>query len=857
MKKLISVLLCFVFLFPFVAKTTVTIAENSEKRQAKKISQVFSELVREYDNGDYISDIVLDETDGVRIKGDDFSIPWDVLLENCAEDVKAPKKSKTVNKAYAEKLGFEVEINEDEVTLSQPYQTHRLIVKGENIDKLDSLEIIPYFDGLYIVQFDDLESTLAALEYYKKQDNIEFANPDAIVSSADYDSGDVSFAALEGSTSSTSWGSAAIGFNTAFKLRMGLASFLPTIKVGVIDTGVSLSHNQIKSRLIETNFNCSNSGRYNHESDDNGHGTHVAGIIAQNTLSNVKICGYKVLDKYGMGTVAMVMNGLIEAYYDGVSVINLSLSGWNGTPVYDVQHQMYDFLEMHSITCCVAAGNEGKDCFNLAPAQYDECITVAAMNENDEIPEWSNYGKCVDIIAPGVDISSAYYFGDDTYFEMSGTSMATPFVAAAAADILSKNPNASPQEIKEFLQINGRDINAPEHFYGAPALYLGNIRNFNMYEKPKTPTFSLSEGVYSENAKLKISKTSGTDIYYQIYDYNTSNKVYPLTERTKYKGEITLDKPCIIVAVASYNTFLDSDTTQGRYYIQYSSDENKFTIDESGRITGYSGNTANLVIPEEVNGIPVTAIGENVFTQYDKYRWVNSDPTTNYLRSVTLPDTCTTVERNAFFGCMYMTDVYAGNLQYIGIEAFTSCCALENIDFSTTKSIETGAFSNSGVIAVVSDSIETIGFSAFGGCNELSNIEINSINEISDNAFEYCGNLTSVTLGNSLSSVGSGAFKNCLSLTDVYFNGTIDEWESIEIGEDNECLKNATIHCLTPEYEIQSFDGITVTLIDKDGKTISVNFANYMNKSYEPLDVVEDGVINAKDYAYLLKNYSR
>ncbi|MBR3149275.1 MAG: S8 family serine peptidase [Eubacterium sp.] len=867
MKKTIGILMAIVLIVPIIAQNACSVFNETEQAVLDMDTRAFQKLVAEYD-GEYIPDLVLDKDDGVKIKNNDFSVSADVILKNCAEEVPAPSKSQTANTEYAEKLGYEVSINEDSVTLSQPYQTHRLIVKGEDIDKLDSLEILPLFDGMYIVQFDDLESTLEALEYYNSQDDIEFANPDAVVSVADYNSGDVSAAALDSSTSSTSWGSSAIGFNTTFKLRMGLASSLPTVKVGVIDTGISLSHNQIKNRIIETGFNSSDTGKTGSERDDNGHGTHVAGIIAQNTLSNVKICGYKVLNRYGTGTIVMIMQGLNQAYHNGCKVVNLSLTGWNGTPTYDIYGQAYDFLDSHNIVCCVAAGNDGEDCSNLAPARYDECITVAAMDENDEIPEWSNYGKCVDIIAPGVEISSAYFGDDDTYIEMSGTSMATPFVTAAAANVLSKDTDAIPLEVKEFLQINGRDIDAPEHFYGAPALYLGNIKKFDMYEKPAAPTFSLEDGVYNEGAKLKITKSSGTDIYYQIYDYSTSNKTYPLTERTEYTGEIALDRPCIIVAIASYNSFLDSDITQGRYYIQYSSDENKFTIDENGTITGYSGNTANLVIPEEVNGITVTAIGENAFTQYDSKRYVNPDPTTNYLRSVTLPDSCTTIERDAFFGCRYMTDVYAGNLQNIGVEAFLNCYTLENVDFSSTVAIESNAFSNTGLKEVVSDSIESVRYCAFGGCSELTYIELRNLSELSENAFEGCENLSTVTLSNKLLSVGSDAFYGCTNLTDVYYDGTENEWNNIDIADNNDCLTNAAIHFLqsNPEddcvhqwqiayYENNKQDTIVVFICDKCGNNNRVSFSEHINTNYSLLDLNNDGIVNGRDLAYLMINY--
>ena len=946
MKKIISVLLAIVLIIPVAAKFATDISKETQKAAFEKCSKAFHKLISNYDNGDYVSDIVLDEADGVKINSDDFLIPVETLIENCAEDISISTKSQTVNREYAEKLGFEVEINGDSVTLYQPYQTHRLIVKGENIDKLDSLDIIPYFDGTYIVQFDDLESTLAALEYYKKQDNIDFANPDVVVSIGDYNIKDENENEIEYS-SSTSWGSAAIGFNTLFKARMGLAWFLPTVRVGVVDTGIYPSHEQLKDRVIDNNYNVSDTyAFYGTGHDDNGHGTHVAGIIAQNTLSNVKIIGFKVLNRNGAGSFSQIRDGIYTAYYAGCKVINLSLGGHYGTHYYDPGRGVFAFLEQNNVTCCVAAGNEGRDCFSEYPAQYSECITVAAMDENDEIPEWSNYGKCVDIIAPGVDISSAYYLSDNKYIELSGTSMATPFVTAAAANILSKNPDATPQEIKEFLQINGRDINAPERFYGKPALYLGSTRSFNMYEQPEEPTYSLEEGECQEGTKLKINKTSGSDIYYQIYDYDKYDNEYKLKTKTKYSDGIILDHPCVIVAVASYKGFLDSCIAQSKFYVKYNSDEGRFTIDENGTITAYSGNSSNLVIPEKINGITVKAIGDNVFTQRDNIEFVNSDEHTNFLRTVTLPETCTDINYYAFFGCKYMTDVFGGNIQKIGTCAFSHCEVLSNIDISEVKTIAGNGLSNSAVKEFVNSSIENIEHCAFGGCKSLEYVSVPNVKTIGRDAFGYCENLSSISLGNNLSdigefafdrceglesitlgndlkSIGRCAFRDCESLTDVYFNGIKKEWNRIEIGNSNECLKNANIHftaystdnytllsafteakdysnaeytkesleslndlvdkydtlaesgvsqetldAATAEilnailnldalsnYEITSFDGKEIELMNKDGKTTELTFEDFVNENCESLDVVDDGVINAKDYAYLLRNY--
>ena len=744
MKRLLCVLLSFAVLFLIASQSASALLNETEKSAFEKCSKAFHKLISEYDNGEYISDIVLDETDGIKINGNDFSIPAKILIDNCAEDSSFSAESKTVDRKYAESLGYEIIVNDDSVILSQPYQTHRLIVKGENIDELDALEVLPYFDGMFILQFDDLKSTLAALEYYKKRESIDFADPDSVVSVIDGDTQKNRSDSVDGLLDGTSWGSDSIGFNTAFKKRMGSASSLPTVKVGVIDTGVSLKHIQIKSRIIETGYNTSGTGTDDSEADDNGHGTHIAGIIAQNTLSNVKIMGYKAFNKNGTGTIAKTMDALYAAYYDGVRVVNISASFNYQSASYASQKKAYSFLANNNVSCCVSAGNDGKDCNSLTPAMLDECITVAAMDINDEIPDWSNYGKCVDIIAPGDLILSADYSNILGYVYMSGTSMAAPFASAAVANITSKNSEAKPKQIKEFLIINGREINAPEEFYDAPALYIGNIKSFDMLN-PEAPVFSVESGTYTDSITVSLTADDDTDIYYDIWDYQPDGKYIASACAIKYSEPIEIKRKCNLVAVCKKNyknTTLESETVYKSYFFEYTNPEDYFIIDENGVINEYSGTQNDVFVPDSVSGITVTAIGNEVF----KMPFGITDKETNYLRTIRLPETCM--------------------------------------------------------------------------------------------------------------KIGKGAFESCYYLSDVYFDGTESEWQSVEIGNNNEYLKKAEFHYLKAEPELISFDGVNAVLIDSNGKTSKMVFAEYINDYCRVLDVVEDGVINAKDFAYLIKNYS-
>ena len=944
MKRFLSAVLLLAMLALIVSQGALALSKETEKSAFEKNSKALHKLISNYDN-EYVPDIVLDESDGLKIKGDDFSIPTETLIENCAEEISVSSKSKTANKAYAKKLGYEVEINDDSVTLSQPYQTHRLIVKGENIDKLDSLEINPFINDMYIVQFDDLESTLGAFDYYKNQSNIEFVNPDVIASADEYMDDEVSAADYEATASSTSWGSAAIGFNSAFKWKMGLTIFLPKVYVAVVDTGLNYNHSQIKDRIIRTKYNNSYTGSDENEYDDNGHGTHVAGIIAQNTLSNVKIMGYKVLDSSGHGPVTAILDALTTAYYAGAQVINLSLSAYKGNVVYDAEHEVYSFLLSNNVTCCVSAGNDGTDCRSYAPAQYEECITVAAMDENDSIPSWSNFGRCVDIIAPGVNISSADYSNNSGYINHSGTSMASPFVTAAVANVISKNSKAKPLDIKDYLKTQGRDINAPARFYGAYALYLGNIKSFDMPTRPDSPKFSVESGTYIDSVTVSITSDDDVDIYYKIERYAPDAKRYELRNPIKYTEPIEINKKCNLVAICRKeypnNKTLDSVASFESYFFDYSNPEEYFTIDNNGTIIEYIGKQNDVYVPDTVDGITVTAIGSGVFRMpFDSM----NDESINYLKTIRLPDTCTKICDEAFLYCNFLTTVNANNIQTIGYKGFyycshlksinlenltslspcalslsrieelkndkleiipdrvfASCVALVNVDLPNVKSIgekafdycysmkkayfpsleiigEKGFWACSGLEYINFPSLEIIeneafyhsvglekfdaphvkiiGNTAFSRCINLENADIPLVTSIGDNAFNLCESLKSITIGSGLESIGEAAFKNCPSLTDVYYDGTKSQWESIEIKADNEYLLNADIHFMIDEPEIQSFDGNNVTVIDKDGNTNTLVFADYLNNYSSVLDVVPDGIINAKDYAYLLKNYS-
>lgn len=234
------------------------------------------------------------------------------------------------------------------------------------------------------------------------------------------------------------------------------------IKVGVVDTGVDSTHEDI---VVSGSWNFSTSST---TEDVYGHGTHVAGTIAakDNTLGVVgvapdaEIYSFKVLDDYGSGTWGSVAAGVDAAISEGMDVINLSLGGRSNSAILRASITQ---AWAAGVTTVVAAGNEGRSVHGFAPAMYDgNVITVTAWSvATSRFAGWSNFGPTVDMAAPGVDVCST--LPGDNYGVYSGTSMASPHVAGAAALYLESHPQESPDQVLAGLLSGVEALTANSH----------------------------------------------------------------------------------------------------------------------------------------------------------------------------------------------------------------------------------------------------------------------------------------------------------------------------------------------------------------------------------------------------------
>ena len=221
----------------------------------------------------------------------------------------------------------------------------------------------------------------------------------------------------------------------------------------IIDTGIRTTHRDFAGRAA-SGFDAVDGGAAD---DCNGHGTHVAGTVggsAYGVAKGVDLVAVRVLNCQGSGTTAQVVAGIdwVTANAQKPAVANMSLGGGADTALDNAVRASIG----SGVSYAIAAGNGFLGLFALdactqSPSRVAEAITVSATNSADAKPSWANRGTCVDLFAPGIGITSSWNTNDTATNTISGTSMATPHVAGAAALYLAANPAATPAQVGSAL----------------------------------------------------------------------------------------------------------------------------------------------------------------------------------------------------------------------------------------------------------------------------------------------------------------------------------------------------------------------------------------------------------------------
>lgn len=658
----------------------------------------------------------------------------------------------------------------------------RIIVKANRKpDTYGDAQFVKGTDKIFIYQYSDITSANVALDYYNSLNYVQWAETDGI---------------MEGQ--SLSYGNDMMGSDEAKNYVVNNNISLSQVNIALIDTGVKFTNEMFTGRVIDSGVNLSSDGRENSAYDNNGHGSHIASILVDNTSDNVKITAYKVTNKYNQGTHLAVAQGIEKAVNDGADVISLSITSQEKSEVIiDAVKNAYD----KGVIIVNSAGNASDDVSKYYPANMDEVFTVGAIDKNGNRAFFSNFGEEIDFVAPGYLLEmSGYNSKDETD---NGTSFSVPFVSAAAAMVLSVSPNLSIEQVKQKLIdscVPMEDLAYYDGFHAAQE-YTPNLATYFVVDDPKTDKecfgygmpqilktmditeqnssveFSVEIGTYHNEFELTLTADNGAEIYY------TTDESYPSANNgTLYEKPILVDETISVRAIAVSDSKSKSIPKACEYKMRFYADENDFEIDDRGYITKYNGDLEELIVPEIINNITAQGVTADAF---------------NYCRSITFPDTVKVIEGNNYINaidshiefiegkgitrledyalgdadCLLVLD--APNLEYIGSEALLG--KFRVIEYPKLKYVDDWTFAGNKYLKEVNlPSLEAVPYSCFKDCYVLRTVKLDNVVSIDTDAFAYCYRLKNIYAPKLTSLLATddidvGTFYRCYNLTEVNF----------------------------------------------------------------------------------------
>jgi subtilisin family serine protease len=271
----------------------------------------------------------------------------------------------------------------------------------------------------------------------------------------------------------------------------------------VIDTGIRATHTDFGGRA---SIGTDTVGDGRNGVDCNGHGTHVAGTVGGATwgvAKGVQIVAVRVLNCAGSGTNAGVIAGVdwVTANAIKPAVANMSLGGGIATALDTAVRNSI----ASGVTYALAAGNSNANACNSSPSRVTQAVVVGASTRTDTRASFSNIGTCLDLFAPGQDITSAWITNDTATNTISGTSMASPHAAGAAALVLAANPTASPAAVESTLIANATPNVITNPGTGSPNRLLFTAPGGGTTPPPTGRTFTNAGDVAIPDAGAAVS----------------------------------------------------------------------------------------------------------------------------------------------------------------------------------------------------------------------------------------------------------------------------------------------------------------------------------------------------------------
>lgn len=419
---------------------------------------------------------------------------------------------------------------------------------------------LPDLSTIYHIKLPRGSNVESVIKQLQMSPNIEYAEPNSILK-ASRTPNDAYY--------SSQWGLPKISAEVAWDITTGTSD----VVVAVVDTGIYFNHADLSGKII-LGQNYVNEG--SDPLDDNGHGTHVAGIVGAITNNNTGIAGtnwncrlmaVKVLDSAGGGSIPNVTRGIKYAADNGADVINMSFGQYENDST--LRNTIISAYAAGSVLVA-AAGNDGVQTKMYPAAHTDYVIGVAATDQNDLKSDWgtsssggklaSNYGTWVSVCAPGTTIYSTVL--SNLYGNKSGTSMASPFVAGLAGLIISQSPTISQANVKRQIEQSCDNIDSLNPTYagllghgrinlaralGYPIVSITSPASAS-YIKGTTPIIGTASSAQINKYQILWGSGYPASLFEQLYESTeavTSGTLYDFNTQSKSDGIYTLKLFCL------------------------------------------------------------------------------------------------------------------------------------------------------------------------------------------------------------------------------------------------------------------------------------------------------------------------
>jgi len=726
---------------------------------------------------------------------------YSVLIEN-----KEPQVFNNIAE-YSEEFMEEYFEQSKEINTKNNNENILIVTSKEKVENTyGASSIVEAPNNQYILQYNSEKEKNKALEKLGKSEDILYVEENYIYTlyESDYNS----------------WGIQKMGLDVAIQTaeEESINKMLQDVTVAIIDTGCDME-------VFNANYNDKIRETYNLYDgspvlyDNNGHGTHIAGTIAEGTSSNVKILPIKVSDSKTMDTATIIAAINYLSYYKKADVINMS---FGGTQFSKSLYVAIEAANENGIISVAAAGNESTST-NSYPAAFDNTISVSAVDSECNFADFSNYGEMITFTAPGANIESINGV-------KSGTSMAAPHVACAVAMLKGTNTSLSLEQTTTLLKNTAIDLGVSgwDQYYGYGLI---NMANFNEL---------ISDAGNTDIVDFEVKNTTGINsIYGNITNLMNLEIILKDANGNEYTRRLSdIDD----LEIENYDAFVAGEQN---IKIKYNNIEKTITVNNGtsgGNVSAYTcyyvdeaNSTVSvkisatnipkkIYIPENINNYKVVSIYAGGFQNAE-------------INAIILPTTVSSIGDQAFANSTIKSITGGASEISLGNNVFYGAYKLEIFE-PKISALGQGAFYNASSInnLILSDNIETIKIYAFCNCVSLENINIpNKLVEIQEGAFANT-KIKSLNFPKTLVTIADIALQGIIGLETI----TVDSENPVYDSREN-C--NALIETSSNTIIL----GSSSTTVPDTVATIG-EYAFYKNIKIEKIDT--NKVKEIKDYAF-------